>query len=489
MPPNNHQNFPHDIGTTKYMIHASFIIDGVVEKPDVVGALFGQTEGLLSDDLDLRELQKGGRVGRIQVYLRVKHGKTSGKITIPSSLDKVETSILAAAIETVDRIGPCDAKLKIVKIEDVREEKRQKIIERASTLLKNWDSSVSDSSEIADEVLKATRVGGITHFGSLPAGPELNDSDTIIVVEGRADIAACLRAGVRNTIAVQGAKIPKTVSDLSKKKNVIAFLDGDRGGDLILKELLMYADIDFVARAPEGREVEDLKPKEIIEQLAKKRPLEEAGFITQIYAKGLLEQAIQRKTKKQADRRKQVQRVVSQVSSKQSKPTPKSPSENQTSPQPKRSSQSSTKTKSKSTSTKSRTQQRSSSKPPSKSSKRYSSKKRSSRSKGRSGRKSRRRSRKIPEDLEEIVKSLQQKEEQEGVFLDENSKEIKRVPVASLYKEVKDIENGTNKILFDGIITQRLIDACKEKKIEILVGAKTADLKRRTRKPKIYTFA
>ena len=297
---NDKQNAIHDEpSTTKYMIRADFTIDGLVEKPDVVGALFGQTEGLLSEELELRELQKSGRVGRIQVHLNIRGGKTRGTIDIPSSLDKVETSILAAAIETVDRIGPCSAKISIKGIDDIRVEKMKKIRERASELLQKWNTEThQDSSELADEVLKAARVGGIIQYRHLPAGPEINHSDSIIVVEGRADIAACLRAGVRNTIAVEGASVPKVVIDLSRKRSTIAFLDGDRGGDLILKELLMYSDIDYVARAPSGKEVEELKPEEIIEYLSKKVPIEQANFISEIHAADVLEKAIKRKAAK-----------------------------------------------------------------------------------------------------------------------------------------------------------------------------------------------
>lgn len=44
--------------TAKYVVEARFTVEGVVEKPDVIGAIFGQTEGLFGPDLDLRELQK-----------------------------------------------------------------------------------------------------------------------------------------------------------------------------------------------------------------------------------------------------------------------------------------------------------------------------------------------------------------------------------------------------------------------------------------------
>lgn len=451
--------------TTKYMIYADFTIDGLVEKPDVVGALFGQTEGLLSEHLELRELQKSGRVGRIQVSLTFRGGKTKGSLEIPSSLDKVETSILAAAIETVDRIGPCAAALSIKKIEDIRIEKMKKIRERASELLQKWNTeAIQESSELADEVSKAARSTGITHFGKLPAGPELSESDTIIIVEGRADIAACLRAGIRNTIAVQGASIPKSVVDLTKKKSAIAFLDGDRGGDLILKELLMFSDIDFIARAPVGKEVEELKPDEIIEHLSKKVPLEKATFTTDIHANDILERAIKRKhTKKDAISKPVVTKQLQEVSKIEST----RPSSRRTAPP--------------------RTDQKSPSKRPYTSTDRR--RRQPSQTRGRSQRTfERREPPKIPDELIDFVKSVDGKDNQEGILLDANSKEMKRIPVSSIFDEIKKTE-GISKIIFDGVITQRLLDLCSEKKITVIVGARTAKIENRPSNIRYYTFA
>src|SRR5438876_225209 len=145
--------------TTKYIVKAKFDVQGVVEKPDVVGAVFGQTEGLFGPDLDLRELQKSGRIGRIEINLDSKHDKTTGSIVIPSSLDKVSTAIIAAAIESVDRIGPCEAKISLEKVEDVREEKRKAILTKAKDILRKWvvESSPSTEEVAAKQVVRALR--------------------------------------------------------------------------------------------------------------------------------------------------------------------------------------------------------------------------------------------------------------------------------------------------------------------------------------------
>ncbi|MFW9830929.1 MAG: DNA primase DnaG [Candidatus Thorarchaeota archaeon] len=228
--------------------------------------------------MDLRELQQSGRIGRIKVELRSESGKSHGTITIPCSLDRTETAILAAAMETVDRVGPCAAKITLEKLEDVREEKRKRIIDRAVDLLRDWEGEISpDSQEVTDTVLKESRTAGIIKIGkqALPAGPEVEASDTIIIVEGRADVLALLRSGIKNAVAVEGTSIPKSIINLAKSKTVIAFLDGDRGGDLILKELDQVVKVDYVARAPTGREVEELTHKEVTKALRNRVPAEQ----------------------------------------------------------------------------------------------------------------------------------------------------------------------------------------------------------------------
>ncbi len=267
-----------DPSTTKYLIKAKLNADGIVEKPDVVGAIFGQTEGLLGDELDLRDLQKSGRIGRIEVDVHSKQGKSEGEILIPSSLDQVETVILASALETIDRVGPCKAKIGIESIEDVRVTKRDKIIVRAKELLTELiKQSKTTGADLTESVRQSVQVEEVIYFGKdrLPAGPNVNDSDAVIVVEGRSDVINLLKSGIKNAIAVEGTNIPKTISELSKERVVTAFVDGDRGGELILRELFQVAEVDFVARAPRAHEVEELTQKQIMKCLRNKIPAEQ----------------------------------------------------------------------------------------------------------------------------------------------------------------------------------------------------------------------
>jgi DNA primase len=266
------------VPTAKYIIYCKFEVNGVVEKPDVIGAIFGQTEGLFGPDLDLRELQKNNRIGRIEVEMKNNHNKTLGTITVSSSLDRASTAVLAAAIESVDRIGPCEAKVSIEKIDDIREAKRKHVIKRAKDILKKWTlENVPETDEILRDVMEVLKPSDISAYGpeQLPSGPDISSSPSLIVVEGRADVINLLRCGIRNVIAIEGARAPETVIKLSKDKEITLFLDGDRAGDLILKELIQAVDVKFVARAPPGKEVEDLTCKEIINALKEKMPITE----------------------------------------------------------------------------------------------------------------------------------------------------------------------------------------------------------------------
>ena len=259
--------------TEKYHIHATIAADGVVERSDVVGAVFGQTEGLLGDELDLRDLQESSRVGRIDVAVESENGQSFGEVTVASSLDKVETAILAAALETIDRIGPCHASVEVTSIEDVRAAKRREVVERAKELIAGgFEETSLASDDVLEEVREAARVEGIVEYEGLPAGPRVGDSDAVIVVEGRADVLTLLECGIKNAVAVEGTNVPDAVARLTDDRTVTAFLDGDRGGELVLRELAQVGDVDYVAFAPPGESVEDLDRNAVFEALRGKVP-------------------------------------------------------------------------------------------------------------------------------------------------------------------------------------------------------------------------
>ena len=264
-----------DPSSIKYQVKAKINADGIVDKPDVVGAIFGQTEGLLGDNLDLRDLQKSGRIGRVEVEIVSKGGKSEGIIYMSSSLDQVETAIISATLETIDRVGPCKASIKVIGIEDIRVTKREQIAERAKELLGVlMEQAKGSGSNLTQNIRESLQVEEITTYGKerCPAGPTVKNSEAIIIVEGRSDVLNLLRAGIKNAIAVEGTNIPKSVQDLSKERVTTAFVDGDRGGELILRELFQTADIDYVARAPRSQEVEELSAKQLVKCLRNKIP-------------------------------------------------------------------------------------------------------------------------------------------------------------------------------------------------------------------------
>ncbi len=261
--------------TAKYLIHAEFVADGIIERTDVVGAVFGQTEGLLGDELELRDLQESSKLGRIDVEVESTGGQSQGTITIASSLDRVETATLAAALEAIERIGPSHASVETQRIEDVRAAKRRDVVERAKELLATaFDEQVMDSRAILEEVRESIRVEESVEYEGLPAGPRVADSDAIIVVEGRADVRNLLRYGVKNAIAVEGTDVPAAVAELTADRTATAFLDGDRGGELIREELMQVGDLDYVALSPPDRSVEDLSRHEVHTALQEKIPVE-----------------------------------------------------------------------------------------------------------------------------------------------------------------------------------------------------------------------
>ncbi len=371
-------------------------MEGVVEKPDVIGALFGQTEGLFAPELDLRELQKSGRIGRIEINLESKQDKTTGNINIPTSLDKVSTAIIAASIESINRVGPCKAKVILNKIEDVRDARRRLIIDRAKEVLRKWTvETMPGTDEIFREVSEMLRLQRVEKFGpeGLTAGPEINSAKDIIVVEGRADVINLLRAGIQNTVAVEGAKIPQSIIKLCRERDATAFLDGDRGGDLILKELQQVTTIKYVARAPRGKEVEDLTFKEIEKALKERKPLEKAA------------------------------EKVAALPSVTALPAKKKPKE--------------------------------------------------------------RRKKMVPKQIVETAQALNGT--LEAVLLDKDVKQLERMPVRELAEKLQTLKD-VDTVVFDGVITQRLVDIAAERNINYLIAARVSKAMKQPLKVKLMTF-
>jgi DNA primase (bacterial type) len=401
------------VTSLKYVIKLTFEVEGSVDKPDVIGAIFGQTENLFGQEFDLRELQDKGRLGRIVVEMKTKGGKSEGYIEIPSNLDKVETALIASMVESVEKVGPYNAKFILKEIEDVRAEKLKKIIERAKEILATWTREKNlDIKEVMNEISGAVKTGEIIEFGPdrLPAGPDVYSDPNLIIVEGRADIINLLRYGYRNTVAVEGAsgKIQQSVVDLAKtKKTVIAFLDGDHGGDLILKELLnSNVKIDYIARAPVGREVEELTGKEIAKALSNMIPLTQ-------YLKKQQEVLASPQRMEEAQSQQAVQLVEQ----------PKKEIEIQ-----------------------------------------------------------------IPQAAIEEIKKLPGT--LEGIIFDENWRPVEKVQVRDIISKLENMSNGNvSFIVFDGVITQRLLELASSKNVKMIVGVRIGGINKKPENVKILTLS
>jgi len=315
------------------------------------------------------------------IQLQSKQDKTTGTITIPTSMDRVSTALTAASIESINRVGPCAAKVTLEKIEDVRQERRKVIIGRAKEILRKWTiESMPSVDEMFKEVAETLKALKVEKYGpeKLSAGPEVSSAKEMIIVEGRADVINLMRCGIYNIIAVEGTKIPETIKKLSKEKEATAFLDGDRGGDLILKELLQVANVKYVSRAPRGKEVEDLNCKEIFEALKNKSSVEEP-----------------------------------------SKP--------------------------------------------------------------------RREKRKI-EVSKEIVQTIKELEGTlEAILLNEKMELIERLPVSQLAEKLQKT-NGVNTVIFDGIITQRIVDVANDKNIKTIIASRISEAVKTPLNVQLMTF-
>lgn len=418
----------------KYLIRARIVIDGVAEKHDVIGAIFGQTEGLLGEEFDLRKLQDRGRIGRIQVELRSQGNKTVGEILLPSNLDRVETALIAAMIESVDKVGPYNARITVEEIIDVRLEKVKRIVERAKQILAEWSKRKElDPKEVLQEISRVLEQPQIIKYGpeQLPAGPDVDKSDTIIIVEGRADVINLLRYGITNTIALGGARaeIPETIKKLARSKKVIAFLDGDHAGDLILKELLRTIKVDYIARAPPGKEVEDLTGREIEEALKKAVPVK-------TYIENIMRQRREKTMGRQTQQRAQQARKMP-ISEEKAEKSSAAPITVPAKPAPPVREVTEVKI--------------------------------------------------IPvtviEDIKSLIGTL------EAIIYDSQWNKLKRIPVRNLVDELRSYNSGDiNAVVFDGIITQRLLNVAAEKKIPIIIGAKLGNIRYKPEEVLILTF-
>jgi DNA primase len=414
-------------GIVKYHVKLKFEVDGLVEKADIIGAIFGQTEGLLGPEMNLNELQKVSKVGRIEVNVETKGNMTKGDALIPMSTDISTAALIAAAIESIDKVGPFPAKFGLVGIDDIRAIKKKVIVDRAKKIVQDWATrTISEGDEMLKDVYDASKPGKLTSFGKaqLACGTGVFDSAWIILVEGRADVVNLLRAGYDNAIAIEGARIDESVTKLTEGKRVVAFLDGDRAGDLILKELHGVVKIDKVLRAPPGKEVEECTPLEISEILKDAFSPEMPSIQQPVYSPPPSHQPSHHQQQHHHYERRSYRRE-------------RDPQEDYRAPPM-------------------RQQEALESAQPSKES--------------------------LVEDSAEILSAVREvypqiNETLEAVVLDGSMNTLLKVPVSEVIKRLNSAE-GAKFLVIDGIVTQRLVDAADKAGIEYIIGHRMTDLKK-----------
>jgi DNA primase len=417
-------------GIVKYHVKLKFEVDGLVEKADIIGAIFGQTEGLLGPEMNLNELQKVSKVGRIEVNVDSRSNMAKGDALIPMSTDISTAALIAAAIESIDKVGPFQAKFLLVGIDDIRAIKKRIIVDRAKKIVQEWATkTISEGEEMLKDVYDASKPGRLTAFGKaqLACGTGVFDSDWIILVEGRADVINLLRAGFDNSIAIEGAKIDETITKLTEGKRVVAFIDGDRAGDLILKELQGLVSIHKVLRAPAGREVEELTPleiteilKEIISPTTTIEGKQGTTIPRQVQIAEEQPEGSEFKLQRRGEKREN-QDMIAEINHHISS------------------------------------------------------------------------SQKIinTEDTPEVLSAVKElypqiNETLEAVILDSSMRTILKLPVSDLIKKLNGTE-GASILVLDGIITQRLVEAANKIGIEYIIGHRTGEL-RKTPDIKVRTF-
>ena len=320
------------------------------------------------------------------------------------------------------------------------------------------------------DVYDASKPGRLTTFGKaqLACGVGVFDSDWIILVEGRADVINLLRAGYDNSIAIEGAKIDETILKLTEGKKTVAFIDGDRAGDLILKELQGLVDIDKVYRAPPGREVEECTPLEIseilkdVEQFIKDRYSESDASgppnIQQIRNNHRNEHGLklvnaQEPSSSSSGYDSQKESLNTNTNSNRNN-YPKHDSANLNGIRPSNSS------------TVSSTSSASSLNQP---------------------------SNPISKEDEEVISTVKKvfqeiNETLEAMVFDKSMKKIVKIPISEILKKISNLKDG-NLLVLDGIVTPRLVEAANKSGIKYIIGHRTRDLKKLNPGVRVQTFS
>ena len=216
-----------------------------------------------------------------------------------------------------------------------------------------------------------------------------------------------MRCGIFNTVALEGAKVPDSIRKITKERNATALLDGDRGGDLIQKELLQVTSVKFIGRAPRGKEIEECNCKEINEAIEGKLP------ISELIGKPTPPIQQPKKTPQPPAQQPQIQIPA---------PAPERPKPKVI---------------------------------------------------------------EVPDTIVQAAKALVGT--LEAVLLNDKLELIERLPVSQLAEKLQQI-TGVETIVFDGIITQRIVDIAADKNIKRIVASRVSEAVKPALNVELMTF-
>ena len=107
--------------------------------------------------MNLQELQKTWKIGRIEINLTSRDDKTDGNVVIPLSTDMSTAALIAAAVESVEKVGPCLAHFKLNKIDEFPVNS-----DEYHLTVNNWSNWASFST--IDEYIEHAKISGVTHL-------------------------------------------------------------------------------------------------------------------------------------------------------------------------------------------------------------------------------------------------------------------------------------------------------------------------------------
>jgi len=222
-----------ELDNYKYVIEAGFNINKKFTKSEILSIILTETEGLI--DKNLNDLIKERKVG--EIYVEIDKSGVSGIIKIPTNLTQVETSLIAASLETINQIN-----INVKSIVDLREEKKNYISERARKFLDSFKSTNKE-----DLLNKFERANSFQKFRHTKRYSNLIgnlDKDEVIIVKKKEDFRNLVSKGFDNVIEL-GPKIYVPFKIYLKLRSKILIVLVNFNDRKYLNKLRKILDIDY----------------------------------------------------------------------------------------------------------------------------------------------------------------------------------------------------------------------------------------------------